>query len=174
MTSTRSRGRKRGSYHMPCAAIEPDLAVSGISPHRFSPRSVLSASSDTAFRSPIRCQHQRMCHSFIWSALPVVSASASGSLQFKVNTPIPSIDPTDASGLGRVVKRMLSRHEVATVQCELSTAYFASSSIFASLSLGTFLLRYPMRTWSVEAQNLVCPTRRRSTVKRAVFSRVRH
>ena len=84
------------------------------------------------------------------------------------------MDPTAAFGLGRVVKRMLSRHEFATVQCELSTAYFASSSIFASLSLGTFLLRYPMRTWSIEASNLVRPMQRRSTGERALFSRARH
>ncbi len=50
---------------------------------------------------------------------------------------------------------MLTRHEFATVQSHLSTVYFASSSVFAGLSLGTFLLRHPFKTWSKEATNLV-------------------
>jgi hypothetical protein len=50
----------------------------------------------------------------------------------------------------------LTRQEFATVQSHLSTVYFASSSVLASLSLGTFLLRHPFNTWSKEATNLVC------------------
>lgn len=57
--------------------------------------------------------------------------------------------------LGRTVQRMLSRHEFATVQSHLSSVYFSSSTILASLSLGTFLLRHPLKTWSSEATNLV-------------------
>ncbi|CAF1158497.1 unnamed protein product [Rotaria sp. Silwood1] len=55
---------------------------------------------------------------------------------------------------GRAVQRMLTRHEFATVQSHLSTVYFASSTVLASLSLGTFLLRHPYNTWSKEATNL--------------------
>jgi hypothetical protein len=51
---------------------------------------------------------------------------------------------------------MLTRQEFATVQSHLSTVYFSSSTILASLSLGTFLLRHPFKTWSKEAQHLVC------------------
>jgi hypothetical protein len=51
---------------------------------------------------------------------------------------------------------MLTRHEFATVQSHLSTIYFSSSSVLASLSLGTFLLRHPFKTWSKDAKNLVC------------------
>jgi hypothetical protein len=50
---------------------------------------------------------------------------------------------------------MLTRQEFATVQSHLSTVYFASSSVLAGLSLGTFLLRHPFNTWSKEATNLV-------------------
>jgi hypothetical protein len=50
---------------------------------------------------------------------------------------------------------MLTRHEFATVQSHLSTVYFASSAVLASLSLGTFLIRHPLNTWSKEATNLV-------------------
>jgi len=55
---------------------------------------------------------------------------------------------------GRAVQRMLTRHEFATVQSHLSTVYFASSAVLAGLSLGTFLLRHPFKTWSKEATNL--------------------
>jgi len=55
---------------------------------------------------------------------------------------------------GRAIQRMLTRHEFATVQSHLSTVYFSSSAILASLSLGTFLLRHPYNTWSKEATNL--------------------
>jgi hypothetical protein len=51
---------------------------------------------------------------------------------------------------------MLTRHEFATVQSHLSTVYFSSSAVLASLSLGTFLLRHPFKTWSKDAKNLVC------------------
>ncbi len=57
--------------------------------------------------------------------------------------------------IGRAVQRMLTRHEFATVQSHLSTVYFASSSVLAGLSLGTFLVRHPFNTWSKEATNLV-------------------
>lgn len=57
--------------------------------------------------------------------------------------------------LGRAVQRMLTRQEFATVQSHLSTVYFASSTILASSSLGTFLIRHPIKTWSKEATNLV-------------------
>ena len=50
---------------------------------------------------------------------------------------------------------MLTRQEFATVQSHLSTVYFSSSSILASFSLGSFLLRHPFNTWSKEATNLV-------------------
>ena len=56
---------------------------------------------------------------------------------------------------GRAVHRMLSRHEFATLQSRLSTIYFSTSSILAGLSLGTFLLRHPVRTWSSDATKLV-------------------
>ncbi|CAF1273961.1 unnamed protein product [Adineta steineri] len=55
---------------------------------------------------------------------------------------------------GRAVQRMLTRHEFATVQSHLSTVYFSSSAVLASLSLGTFLLRHPFKTWSKEAMYL--------------------
>lgn len=55
---------------------------------------------------------------------------------------------------GRAVQRMLTRHEFATVQSHLSTVYFSASSIFAGLSLGSFVLRHPFNTWSKEATNL--------------------
>ncbi len=58
--------------------------------------------------------------------------------------------------LGRVVQRMLTRQESATVQSHLSTVYFSSSTVLAGLSLGTFLLRHPFRTWSKDTSNLVC------------------
>jgi hypothetical protein len=51
---------------------------------------------------------------------------------------------------------MLTRHEFAIVQSNLSTVYFSSSAVLASLSLGTFLLRHPFKTWSKDAKNLVC------------------
>jgi hypothetical protein len=57
--------------------------------------------------------------------------------------------------IGRAVQRMLTRHEFATVQSHLSTVYFSSSAVLAGLSLGTFLLRHPVKTWSKEATNLV-------------------
>lgn len=55
---------------------------------------------------------------------------------------------------GRAVQRMLTRHEFATVQSHLSTVYFSSSAVLAGFSLGTFLLRHPVTTWSKEAANL--------------------
>jgi hypothetical protein len=55
---------------------------------------------------------------------------------------------------GRAVQRMLTRQEFATVQSHLSTVYFSSSAVLASLSLGTFLLRHPFSKWSKEATNL--------------------
>ncbi|CAF3677729.1 unnamed protein product [Rotaria sp. Silwood1] len=55
---------------------------------------------------------------------------------------------------GRAVQRMLTRQEFATVQSYLSDVYFASSSVLASLSLGTFLLHHPIKTWSIDARNL--------------------
>lgn len=57
--------------------------------------------------------------------------------------------------VGRAIQRMLTRQEFATVQSHLSTVYFSSSAVLASLSLGTFLLRHPVNTWSKEATNLV-------------------
>lgn len=57
--------------------------------------------------------------------------------------------------LGRAVQRMLTRQEFATVQSHLSTVYFSSSAVLASFSLGSFLLRHPINTWSKEATNLV-------------------
>ena len=57
--------------------------------------------------------------------------------------------------VGRAIQRMLTRQEFATVQSHLSTVYFSSSAVLASLSLGTFLLRHPANTWSKEATNLV-------------------
>jgi hypothetical protein len=58
--------------------------------------------------------------------------------------------------LGRTIQRMLTRQEFATVQSNLSTVYFSSSTVLAGLSLGTFLLRHPFHTWSRGATNLVC------------------
>ncbi|UJR31896.1 hypothetical protein I4U23_019370 [Adineta vaga] len=55
---------------------------------------------------------------------------------------------------GRAIQRMLTRHEFATVQSQFSTVYFASSAVFAGLSLGSFLLRHPINTWSKDATNL--------------------
>ena len=57
--------------------------------------------------------------------------------------------------IGRAVQRMLTRHEFATVQAHLSTVYFSSSAVLAGMSLGTFLLRHPFKTWSREATKLV-------------------
>lgn len=51
---------------------------------------------------------------------------------------------------------MLTRQEFATVQSHLSTVYFSSATILSSLSLGSFLLRHPVNTWSKDAKNLVC------------------
>jgi hypothetical protein len=51
---------------------------------------------------------------------------------------------------------MLTRRESATVQSHLSTVYFSSSTVLAGLSLGTFLLRHPFRTWAKDTANLVC------------------
>jgi len=50
---------------------------------------------------------------------------------------------------------MLTRQEFATVQSHLSSVYFSASSVCAGLSLGSFLLRHPVTTWSKEAKNLV-------------------
>ncbi|CAF1328794.1 unnamed protein product, partial [Rotaria sordida] len=55
---------------------------------------------------------------------------------------------------GRAVQRMLTRQDFATVQSNLSDVYFSSTAVLASLSLGTFLLRHPLKTWSKEATNL--------------------
>ncbi|CAF3255789.1 unnamed protein product [Rotaria sp. Silwood2] len=55
---------------------------------------------------------------------------------------------------GRAVQRILTRQEFATVQSHLSDVYFSSSAVLASISLGTFLLRHPLKTWSREAKNL--------------------
>ncbi len=51
---------------------------------------------------------------------------------------------------------MLTRQDFATVHSHLSSVYFSSSTVLASLSLGTFLLRHPYKTWSKDATNLVC------------------
>ncbi len=50
---------------------------------------------------------------------------------------------------------MLTRQEFATVQSNLSTVFFTSSAVLSGLSLGTFLLRHPLNTWSKGATNLV-------------------
>ncbi|CAF1066511.1 unnamed protein product [Rotaria sordida] len=55
---------------------------------------------------------------------------------------------------GRAVQRMLTRQEYATVQSHLSNIYFSSTAVLANLSLGTFLLRHPLKTWSKETRNL--------------------
>jgi len=55
---------------------------------------------------------------------------------------------------GRSMQRLLSRHEYATIQSELSTVYCSTSSVLASLSLGTFLLRHPYSRWSSGATTL--------------------
>lgn len=57
--------------------------------------------------------------------------------------------------LGRAVQRMLTRHEFATVQSHLSSVYFSSSTVLASLSLGTFLLRHPFKTWARDSKRIV-------------------
>jgi len=57
--------------------------------------------------------------------------------------------------LGRAIQRILSRQEFATIHSHLSTVYFSSSAILSSLSLGTFLLRHPIKTWSKGAKHLV-------------------
>jgi hypothetical protein len=49
---------------------------------------------------------------------------------------------------------LLTRQEFSTVQSHLSTIYFSSSAVLASLSLGTYLLRHPFNTWSKQATNL--------------------
>lgn len=53
------------------------------------------------------------------------------------------------------MQRMLTRQEYATVQSELSTVYFSMTTVLSSLSLGTFLFRHPIRTWSRDAKTLV-------------------
>ncbi|CAF3873465.1 unnamed protein product [Rotaria sp. Silwood1] len=55
---------------------------------------------------------------------------------------------------GRAVQCMLTREELATVQSHLSAVYFPPTAVLASLSLGTFLLRHPLKIWSKEARNL--------------------
>ena len=62
---------------------------------------------------------------------------------------------------GRSMQRLLSRHEYASVQSQLSTVYCSTTSVLASLSLGTYLLRHPFSRWSAGATNLVCRTSRR-------------
>lgn len=66
------------------------------------------------------------------------------------------ISPSKHKLSGRAVQRMLSRQEFTTIQSRLSTVYLSTSTVLSSLSLGTFLLRHPIKTWSNEAKNIVC------------------
>lgn len=87
--------------------------------------------------------------------------SVSGSQLFTVEPLIVFLTSSSKSkNSGRAVQRMLSRQEFATVQSRLSTVYLSASTVLSSLSLGTFLLRHPFKTWSREAKNTVCYKRK--------------
>ncbi|CAF0919299.1 unnamed protein product [Didymodactylos carnosus] len=55
---------------------------------------------------------------------------------------------------GTAMFRLLTRQDFGTVQSHISSVYFSSTAVLASLSLGTFLLRHPYNTWSKDAANL--------------------